>query len=300
MSKNIFIFFIFILFFFSKTSLLFSKQQNLKVQYILEKPYKIGKNWYYPKENYNYSETGIASVYPEIIDSQYTKNGEKYYKNKVSAAHKTLPLPSIVRVTNLQNGYSINVRVNDRGPRNNFRIIQLSKKAAKILKIKNYGLVSVEILPVLSMAEYKKLKKISNISNENLEKIDDLKKPLVKSENLILDKKNKENKKIKKTKKILPQTREKKDKLNFKKYTVVPVYLRIKIATFNNFEDAFDFKNKFKKIYDKILLSLAIVDNHQFYILKTVALKDIKEAEKILSIIQKKGYKNAKIIIEKK
>ena len=300
MSKNIFIFFIFILFFFSKISLLFSEQQNSKVQYILEKPYKIGKNWYYPKENYKYSETGIASVYPEIIDSQYTKNGEKYYKNKVSAAHKTLPLPSIVRVTNLQNGYSINVRVNDRGPRNNFRIIRLSKKAAKILKIKNYGLVSVEILPVLSMAEYKKLKKISNISNENLEKVDDLKKPLVKSENLILDKKNKENKKIKKTKKILPQTREKKDKLNFKKYTVVPVYLRIKIATFNNFEDAFDFKNKFKKIYDKILLSLTIVDNHQFYTLKTGALKDIKEAEKILSIIQKKGYKNAKIIIEKK
>ena len=55
--------------------------------------------------------------------------------------------------------------MNDRGPRNNFRIIQLSKKAAKILKIKNYGLVSVEILPVLSMVEYKKLKKISNISN---------------------------------------------------------------------------------------------------------------------------------------
>ena len=300
MSKNIFIFFIFILFFFSKISLLFSEQQNSKVQYILEKPYKIGKNWYYPKENYKYSETGIASVYPEIIDSQYTKNGEKYYKNKVSAAHKTLPLPSIVRVTNLQNGYSINVRINDRGPKNNFRIVQLSKKAAKILKIKNYGLVSVEILPALSMAEYRKIKKISNISNENLEKIDDLKKPLVKSENLILDKKNKEKKRIKKTKKILPQTREKKDKLNFKKYAVVPIYLRIKIATFNNFEDASNFKNKFKKIYDKIILSLAIVDNHKFYSLKTVVLKDIKEAEKILSIIQKKGYKNAKIIIEKK
>ena len=60
-----------------------------------------------------------------------TKNGEIFSNKKILAKHKTLALPTIVRVTNLDNGYSINVRINDRGPRNNFRILELSKKAAK-------------------------------------------------------------------------------------------------------------------------------------------------------------------------
>jgi len=299
MKKKIFIFFIFTSFFFFKNSLIFSKE-NIGPKYIIEKPYKIGNTWYYPKENYSYNETGIATIYLSKIDSTYTKNGEKYYKNKVSAAHKTLPLPSIVRVINLQNGFAINVRINDRGPKNNLKIIQLSKKAGEILQIKKNGLVQIKLLPILSKEEYKKINKnTTNITNENLEKIDDLKKPLVKSEKLLKERKSENEKKIEKKEETL-QSKETTDKLNFKRIEIPPVYLRIQIATFNSFGNASHFKNKFKKVYNKIFISLDIDNNQKFFNLKTVPLTNVEEAERILSIIHKKGYKNAKIIIERK
>jgi len=302
MRKIIFIYFFFVLFFFCKISFIFSEETITQPQYVIGKPYKIGKIWYYPRENYLYKETGIATVYSQIFDSIYTKNREKYYRDKVSAAHKTLPLPSIVRITNLQNGISINVRINDRGPKDNLRIVKLSRKAAEILEIIDYGLVEIRILSILSKQEYKRIRKDkTDISNENLEKIDDLKKPFVESENLIEGKKVVNNKEKNKSKKLLSLPNiNKKDKLNFKRNTIPPVYLKIQIATFNNFPDASNFKNKFKKIYDKIVISLNIIDNHKFYNVRTVPLKNIQEAEQILSIIQKKGYKNAKTIIERK
>ena len=93
---------------------------------------------------------------------------------------------------------------------------------------------------------------------------------------------------------------ENKNNLNFKKNKVHKYYMRIEIATFTSFDKAAELKSKFKRIYNKILLSLDIIDNQKFYKLKTIPLKSIEEAEKILAIIQKNGYKNAKIIIEKK
>ena len=290
--------FLIILIFFLNNKYVFSDELKSKTRYLIGKAYKIKGVWYYPKENYLYKEVGIPSTYSKRIKSKYTKNGELYSKELVSAAHRTLPLPSIVNIKNLQNGISINVRVNDRGPNNNFRIIQLSLKAAEILKIKDYGLVEVKILPKQSRLEYDKLnKKNSSISDENLEKIDDLSKPAVQIENLI-DKKKIIKKK--KQKKNLDKSLEVKDKLNFKQNLVEPFHLRIHIATFNNFKDAANLRSKLRKIYAKVLLSLKTIDNHNFYSIKTVPIKNIKEAERILSIIQKKGYKNAKIIIEEK
>ncbi len=292
---NIPLFFIF--FFLSYQSVSFSEEKNV-ISYKLGKPYKIKGVWYYPKADYRYNEIGIAIIYKDKKNETKTKNGEYYLNNKVSAAHKTLPLPSYVRVTNLINGFSINVRINDRGPFNNLSIIQLSKKAAGILKIDNKGLVEVRIMPVLSRNEKKKLTHDKNKPDSNLEKVDNLKKPDVTSENLMkeietnLDIKNKSKQKNIKVKN--------KNNLNFKKNKVHKYYMRIEIATFTSFDKAAELKSKFKRIYNKILLSLDIIDNQKFYKLKTIPLKSIEEAEKILAIIQKNGYKNAKIIIEKK
>ena len=113
--------------------------------YKIGKPYQIAGRWYYPKEDYNYSETGVASWYGEDFNGKRTANGERYNMNTLTAAHRTLPLPCIVKVTNLQNGRSVVVRVNDRGPYVKDRIIDLSKHGAQLLGYMGQGTTKVKV-----------------------------------------------------------------------------------------------------------------------------------------------------------
>jgi len=113
--------------------------------------YKIGNTYtalgqqYTPREDYNYSETGMASWYGSDFHNKRTANGEIYNMHAITAAHRTLPLPSIVRVTNLENGKSIVARVNDRGPYVKNRIIDLSQKGAELLGYKMQGTARVKV-----------------------------------------------------------------------------------------------------------------------------------------------------------
>jgi len=93
--------------------------------YKVGNPYQIDNVWYYPHEQPDYDETGIASWYGPTFYGKSTANGETYDGNALTAAHRTLPMPVNVRVTNLDNGKSIIVRVNDRGPYARGRIIDL-------------------------------------------------------------------------------------------------------------------------------------------------------------------------------
>ncbi|MEE8499671.1 MAG: septal ring lytic transglycosylase RlpA family protein, partial [Kiloniellales bacterium] len=113
--------------------------------YKLGKPYQIGKAWYYPKADYGYDETGIASWYGPGFHGNATANGESFDQNALTAAHRTLPMPSMVRVTNLDNGRSIKVRINDRGPFKNGRIIDLSRRAADLLGFHRQGTAKVRV-----------------------------------------------------------------------------------------------------------------------------------------------------------
>src|SRR5262249_34087449 len=108
-------------------------------------PYQIDNVWYYPHEQPDYDETGIASWYGPDFYGKYTANGELYDGNQLTAAHKTLPMPVNVRVTNLENGKSIVVRVNDRGPYARARIIDLSRKAAELLDVVQNGTAKVRV-----------------------------------------------------------------------------------------------------------------------------------------------------------
>lgn len=114
-------------------------------RYKVGKPYQIGKVWYYPKVDFGYAETGIGSWYGPQFDGKDTANGETFDMNSVSAAHRTLPLPSIVRVVNLDNGRALNVRVNDRGPFARGRIIDLSRRAAQLLGFEKQGTAKVRV-----------------------------------------------------------------------------------------------------------------------------------------------------------
>jgi rare lipoprotein A len=122
--------------------------------YKLGKPYKVNGTWYFPKEDGKYDEIGIASWYGPGFHQKITANGEYFDMDLVTAAHKTLPLPSVVRVTNLENGRSLLVRVNDRGPFVNDRIIDLSRKASELLGFIARGTakVRVELMPEESLA----------------------------------------------------------------------------------------------------------------------------------------------------
>ncbi|OYQ37722.1 hypothetical protein CHU95_00755 [Niveispirillum lacus] len=122
--------------------------------YKVGNPYQIDGVWYYPRVDYGYNETGIASWYGPGFHTKLTANGEQYNENELTAAHQTLPMPSLVRVTNLENGRSIVVRINDRGPFVSGRIIDMSRRGAQLLGFDQQGTakVRVEILAEESRA----------------------------------------------------------------------------------------------------------------------------------------------------
>ena len=122
--------------------------------YVVGEPYEIKGTWYYPAIDYNYERTGLASWYGADFDGKYTANGEIYDMNQLTAAHATLPLPSVVEVVNLQNGRSLQLRVNDRGPFINGRLIDVSRRSAQLLGFEGQGtaLVRVKVMKTESIA----------------------------------------------------------------------------------------------------------------------------------------------------
>ncbi len=115
------------------------------VTYKIGDPYQVGGVWYYPKVDYTYDQSGIASWYGPGFDGKATANGETYDENALTAAHNTLPLPTVVRVTNLENGRAIELRINDRGPFAHGRIIDVSRRAAQLLGFETMGTARVRV-----------------------------------------------------------------------------------------------------------------------------------------------------------
>ena len=113
--------------------------------YKVGNPYTVAGRTYRPAEDWSYAETGQASWYGPGFHGNSTANGEPYNQNLPSAAHRTLPMPTIVRVTNLGNGRTAVVRVNDRGPFASGRIIDLSKAAAEQLDMVQAGVAQVRV-----------------------------------------------------------------------------------------------------------------------------------------------------------
>jgi len=122
-----------------------SAEAKYKGHFKIGNPYQIEDQWYYPAVDVNYEKIGVASWYGPNFNRRKTANGETFKKHHMTAAHPTLPLPSIVEVTNLENDKVIKVRINDRGPFAKDRIIDLSEKAAKKLGFGNQGTTLVKV-----------------------------------------------------------------------------------------------------------------------------------------------------------
>src|ERR1700731_3421491 len=113
--------------------------------YRVGKPYIVGGRVYVPEEDVNYREEGLASWYGDDFHGRLTANGEVFDMESLTAAHPTLPMPCYARVTNLSNGKSLIVRVNDRGPYHGNRLSDVSNKAAELLEFKGHGVARVRV-----------------------------------------------------------------------------------------------------------------------------------------------------------
>jgi len=114
-------------------------------RYMVGQPYQVAGRWFKPREDESYDKQGVASWYGPQFHRRMTSNGEWFDMAKLTAAHATLPLPCYVKVTNLDNGKQVVVRVNDRGPFVGTRVIDLSKGAADVLGYRNKGTASVRV-----------------------------------------------------------------------------------------------------------------------------------------------------------
>lgn len=121
-------------------------------KYYVGNAYKVENVQYIPVEDFTYNQTGIAGIIPTELSGTKTSNGEVFDINQMVATSKTLPLPTIARVTNLDNGLSVVVRINNRGPFVNTRIMDLSPAAAAKIGMNGQAKVQIQVLPDQSMA----------------------------------------------------------------------------------------------------------------------------------------------------
>ena len=252
--------------------------------YKVGNPYKINGKWYYPAINYDYDEVGYASWYGPGFHGKKTANGEIFNQNKISAAHRTLPLPSIVKVTNLENGKVLSfVRVNDRGPFARNRILDLSKEAAKELGFLNKGVtkVRVEILEdesrkftneLIQSNKRAKSAKVQNIEKKNLTPpVDDF------------NNEDKENK----TKKVKNETDE--------NFVLKDNNIAIQVGAFTDHRNAKSLIDKLSEF--KAYIKREFVENKYIYRVRIGPLKNINLANELQEKLFRLGYTSSHLVM---
>ncbi len=268
---------------------LIPKEEKKRIQkpiYKIGKKYNVRGKYYYPQKDLNYNKTGIASWYGPKFHGKLTANGEIYNQYALTAAHKTLPLPSAVKVTNLKNNKSLVLRINDRGPFVNDRIIDLSSKAADILDLKREGtgLVRVQILRETSLyleklAKQGSFPEISDLKQTELPNISTPVKVAVK----IKDTKNK---------KIISK------KINYNLKNLSKKYkIYIKLASFSSKKNAEIMKKKVTYI-DKVKIYKIFKMNKILYQVKAGPFLNVEKVDELYSLLSQQGMQGAKIIVE--
>ena len=247
--------------------------------YKIGTPYKINGKWYYPAVNYEYDEIGIASWYGPGFHGKKTANGEVFDQNKITAAHKTLPMPSIVKVTNLENGIVLeNVRVNDRGPFAGDRIIDLSKKAAEKLGFMKNGVakVRVEILEDESR-QYVSIQENNSYKAESAEVTKIKKKIIVDDFN--------ENDVVKKSE----------DKVDIKNSILDNQELVIQVGAFTDHRNA---KTLIAKLSEfKAYINRVFISSKYLYRVRIGPISNLDEANVMKSKLYDLGYTSSHLVM---
>ncbi len=268
------------------------------------KPYQIEGIWYYPKDEPAYSETGLASWYGDPFHGRKTANGETYDMNQLTAAHKTLPMPTDVRVTNLENGRSIVVTINDRGPFVHGRIIDLSRRAAQLLGVIRNGTAKVRVESILAeQGDVRYLAKAETAPQERtVEAAAPVKGP-IKSAALAPPSSVSVAPKPKTTEKIEPvdakvgqkQVANAKPIVTQKPVQATEIY--IQAGAFIDFDNANKLSARLSplgaaKVYQ------VLVNGQDFYRVRLGPVYDVAEADQLLAKLINNGHTSARIVIE--
>lgn len=234
--------------------------------YKIGKPYQVNGVWYRPAENPNYNSTGIASWYGKPFHGQFTANGEIYDMDALTAAHKTLPMPSYVRVTNLENGRSLVLKVNDRGPFIHGRIIDVSRRGAQLLGFSEKGTAKVRVQAVLN----------PNGMERNKQEANNTKGPRESFPVNILSK-------------ILP------NQVNV--LDTIETDLYIQAGAFTNYDSANKLRLELEPI-GKVSITSIMINGLQYYRVRIGPVNNISRADATLAMVMSKGYTEARIVVE--
>ena len=262
-----------------------------KPKYKVGNPYKINGQWFYPAVDYNYDEVGIASWYGPNFHGKKTANGEIFNQNEISAAHKTLPIPSIVTVTNLENNKILEIRINDRGPFVRGRIIDLSKKAAEVLGVLKNGTAKVRVKIneeksrkiAMDYENYKSFVTKAGIS-EKIEKKSIDNEDIKLNNEIIIKSKN------------LTNSLDNVHKNKKKNSTITNNQILVQVGAFSDIRNA---NNLVKKLSNfKAYIKREFINDKYFYRVRIGPLSDKSFAEKVIQKLNLEGLINSKIVIE--
>jgi len=281
--------------------------------YKVGQPYQVSGSWYYPREDYSYDETGIASWYGQDFHNHTTANGEIFNKNELTAAHKTLPLPTLARITNLDNGRSIVVRINDRGPFSGTRLIDVSQRAAQLLGFEKQGTakVRVQVLADESKAIADAMRHYGTAAStvlaldnhettSNPEGPQTLAAPLlaVSSQSLDVDPSVKHIEPIQTTAAIHQQLIETQPVAQVLHVPVLPNHpLYIQAGAFTVAENASKLRQTLSK-FGTPTVSETTINGIKFYRVRVGPVVDIHHADILLERIRESGIPNARTVVE--
>jgi len=280
-------------------------------RYKIGNPYQIKNVWYYPKEDFEYDQTGIGSWYGAKFHGRKTANGETYDMNGISAAHRTLPMPSFVRVTNLDNGRTLNVRINDRGPYAHGRILDLSRRAAQLLGYEREGTarLRVRILADESRALARKLKgefELAEVGSPIT--VNSLPKTSVSSQDLPVIGSNQQPSPapVPAPVQVQPVAEPLKgDQLaslpTTGKVTVEPVLQQVRVfvqaGAFSNFENANRVRARLSEL-GTVKVSPVLINGRDLYRVRVGPLTSVAQADHMLEQVISSGYTDARTIVD--
>jgi len=285
------------------------KSPQKQGHYKIGSPYQIKGVWYYPAVDYNYNKTGIASWYGPGFDGKMTANGEIYDQNALTAAHKTLPMPSIVQVTNLENGRSIKVTINDRGPYAFGRIIDMSRRGAQLLGFHRKGTarVQVEVLADESRMLAHSLKNGATLAKIGtpIRKDINVAKPQVSS-GLLHPPSGSKNQKIKleykprktrvtKIKDVvkIPSTN---NEMVIKK-PISPTNMYVQAGAFTRFDYANRTAARLSELGNIKVTSFKI-NGKEFFRVRAGPIEAVNNADEVLERVIRAGFNNARIVVD--
>jgi rare lipoprotein A len=277
-----------------------------KAQYKIGKPYQIQGVWYYPEEDYQYDASGIASWYGTKFHGRKTANGEIYDMNALTAAHRTLPMPSYVRVTNLENGRSLILLVNDRGPFARGRIIDISRRGSQLLNFQKQGTARVRVQVLADQSRILK----SRITNQaELMKtgspITVGRLPKAKVQTQSLNPAGGENTSSQPVivKSIIeaapsPVAEDLVITEKIEQAPVVNTNIFVQVGAYSRFDNANKVRARLSQL-GQVELSQILINGRDLYRVRVGPVENIKSADLMLALLSEAGYPKSRIIVEK-